>query len=48
MEKQFNKIKKIYKRNNKIKIKLIRSKILRAKKGGKIGDKLVASFYEKE
>ena len=46
MEKDFNKIKKELQNKNKNKNKdKINNKIIRTKKGGKIGDKLVASFY---
>jgi len=47
MEKRFNKIKKDLqnKQQNKNKNKINNKKIIRTKEGGKIGDKLVASFY---
>ena len=46
MEKQFNKIKKDLQKKQKNKNNINKKKILTAKKGGKIGDKLVASFYK--
>lgn len=45
MEKKFNKIKKDLQKKPKNKNNINRRKIIRTKKGGKIGDKLVASFY---
>ena len=46
MEKQFNKIKKDLQKKQQNKNKINKKKVLTAKKGGKIGDKLVASFYK--
>ena len=45
MEKKFNKIKKDLQKKQQNKNNINKKKIIRAKKGGKIGDKLVASFY---
>jgi len=45
MEKDFNKIKKDLQKKQKNKNKINNKKIIRTKEGGKIGDKLVASFY---
>ena len=45
MEKDLNKIKKDLQNKQQNKNKINNKKIIRTKEGGKIGDKLVASFY---